>query len=310
MSPSETVRRHRIDSHDLTLSVLEVGATAGPSLVMVHGLRDNAHALLPVARTVSIGNPELRILLPELRGHGDSDYPEANAYAMPNFVMDLLAVFDQLVPDGAALFGHSLGGHITSKFAATFPERVSALILVEGLGPPHRPHEGDDALEVAAFRDMLINRMSPGRGRGRPIEGLEDVAARLRRNNPRMTESAVKNLAPYMVKESDNGWRWAFDPRASSVFVGTSRAWNEKFWRQVAAPTCIVSGALSHEYWGREMPAAAFSGHFAEGEMEARAAAFPDHEHHWFDGSGHMVHYDEPQRLGTLCRTFLEKHYV
>ena len=259
MSPSETVTQQRLASHDLHINVLEVGPADAPPFIMVHGLRDSAHALVPVARQ---------------------------------------------------LFGHSLGGHITTKFAAMFPERVPALILVEGLGPPHRPHEGDAELEVAAFRDMLLHRLAPGHGRGRPIEGVEDVTARLSRNNPRLSPQDAAALAPHLIRKTETGWRWAFDPRASSVFVGASRAWNEKFWRQVKAPTCIVSGTLSHEYWGREMPAAAFSGHFAEGEMEARAAAFANHEHHWFDGSGHMVHYDEPERLSALCLTFLEKHYV
>ncbi len=310
MSPSETITQHRIASHDLDISVLEVGEAHDPAFIMVHGLRDSAHALLPMARELIAGGSRLRILLPELRGHGDSDHPSANAYALANFVMDLHAVYERFAPTGAALFGHSLGGHITTKFAAMFPERVPALILVEGLGPPHRPHEDDAELEVAAFREMLLHRLAPGHGRGRPIEDIDDVIARLRRNNPRLSADAAAGLAPHLVRHTEAGWRWAFDPRASSVFVGTSRAWNETFWRQVKAPTCIISGTLSHEYWGREMPAAQFSGHFAEGEMEARAGAFANHEHHWFDGSGHMVHYDEPDRLAETCRTFLEKHYV
>ena len=57
------------------------------------------------------------------------------------------------------------------------------------------------------------------------------------------------------------------------------------------------------------MSQSGFTGHFAEGEMEARAAEFPNAEHHWFENSGHMVHYDEPERLAKLGLKFLEQHY-
>ena len=84
---------------------------------------------------------------------------------------------------------------------------------------------------------------------------------------------------------------------------------NEKFWRQVECPTCIVSGALSHEYWSREPTSGERSGYFQQGEMEERVSVFQNAEHIWFENSGHMVHYDEPERLANLCIEFLEEKY-
>ena len=129
------------------------------------------------------------------------------------------------------------------------------------------------------------------------------------RNNPRLSEALADVLADHMLTPTDNGYTWNFDARTASAFIGTNRAQNELFHSQVTAPICLVSGALSHEYWGREMAADGFTGRFAEGELEARAAHFLDHEHHWFEHAGHMVHYDEADRLGRLCRKFLEKHH-
>jgi pimeloyl-ACP methyl ester carboxylesterase len=271
---------------------------------MVHGLRDTAWALLPVARYLA---PGYRVLLPELRGHGESS--TSDAYAMPNFLLDLRAVLDALATPPCALFGHSLGGHIVTKFAALFPELVNAVIVAEGLGPPRRPHEGDAAREVARYRGLLEARLGHT-GRGKPIAGLDDVVARLCRNNPRLDPNQAERLAPHLIRDSDNGPVWAFDARASAVFLGTSREQDAKFWSRIEAPTCIVTGVLAHEYWGREMPDAEFTGHFAEGEMEQRLQSFRNHQHHWFEHSGHMVHYDEPDRLGELCKTFLETHHV
>lgn len=300
---------HRVSGNGIELNILEVGRPTDPCVVMLHGLRDTAWALLPVAAHLSGAHtPAYRVLITELRGHGASQ--RSDAYGMPNFLLDLYQTIQTLTPAGCALFGHSLGGHVVTKFAALFPELVKALLVVEGLGPPKRPHEGDDELEVAAYRDMLLSRAVPRPSSGKPIVDNADVAARLCRNNPRLTAAAAAHIAPHMVQQIDGKLRWAFDSRASSVFIGTSPADNVRFWRQVQAPTCIVSGTLSYQYWGREMPNPDFSGHFAEGEMEQRVQNFAQHEHHWFENSGHMVHYDEPDRLGALSRQFLEQHYV
>jgi pimeloyl-ACP methyl ester carboxylesterase len=183
-------------------------------------------------------------------------------------------------------------------------------LVVEGLGPPKRPHEGDEALEIKAYRDMLLSRVAARPSSGKPIIDIEDVVGRLCRNNPRLDPNQAGQIAPHLVTEVDGALSWAFDSRANSVFVGSNYADNARFWRQVQAPTCLISGTLSYQYWGREMASPDFNGHFAEGEMEARADHFANHEHHWFEHSGHMVHYDEPDRLGVLARNFLEQNYV
>ncbi len=314
MSPAERVTEHRLNSHGVTLSVLEMApAESGdaPCVVMLHGLRDSAWSLLPVADMLSRAGENhggFRVILPELRGHGRSSRSEA--YAMPNFLLDLHTVISTYTAHGCALFGHSLGGHIVTKFAALFPELVKAMLVVEGLGPPRRPHEGNPAAEIHAFREMLLTRLAERPSRSRPLADLADAAARLQRNNPRLTPAQAEMIATHLVKEVEGSLRWAFDSRANSVFLGVSTADNVRFWEQVQAPSCFVSGTLSHEYWGREMATPGFTGQFAEGEMETRVLHFKHHEHHWFDQSGHMVHYDEPERLGALCRRFLEQHHV
>lgn len=313
MSKPDTPTEHRVAGAGagVELSVLEVGPASGRTVVMLHGLRDTAWALLPIAQHLAqpdAAGPGFRVLITELRGHGKSG--RSDAYAMPNFLLDLHAVLNQLSEQGCALFGHSLGGHIVTKFAALFPELVRALVVVEGLGPPRRPHEGDEAQEIEAYRHSLLSRLADRPSAGKPIRDLADVAARLCRNSPRLHPDEAERLAPHLVEEVNGTLRWAFDSRANSVFIGTNTTDNERFWRQVTAPTCVISGALSYEYWGSQMPHEDFTGHFAEGELEARAAQFRQHEHHWFEHSGHMVHYDEPQRLGQLTRQFLEQRYV
>ena len=93
------------------------------------------------------------------------------------------------------------------------------------------------------------------------------------------------------------------------MFNGASQLENEKFWRQIECPTCIVSGMFSHEYWSKKLTSGISSGYFQDGEVEERALVFKNARHYWFENSGHMVHYDEPNRLANLCMEFLEEKY-
>ena len=109
---------HRVVSNGIGLDVLELAPhhRSRATLVMQHGLRDSAYALLPIARYLS---QHFHVLLPELRGHGSSDHSEA--YGVYDFVLDLSEVVSSLAGQRIALFGHSLGGHIVSRYAAVFP---------------------------------------------------------------------------------------------------------------------------------------------------------------------------------------------
>ena len=73
---------------------------------------------------------------------------------------------------------------------------------------------------------------------------------------------------PHLLKPTADGLEWVFDSRASSIFVGASRDNDAKFWRNILAPCCVISGMLSHEYWGAEMGNDTFDGRFAENEMQ------------------------------------------
>src|SRR5258707_13265174 len=65
------------------------------------------------------------------RGNGKSDRPEdVAAYALDNYVADLLAVMDATNAGKTILVGLSFGGMLASVLAAHHPDRVKAAILV------------------------------------------------------------------------------------------------------------------------------------------------------------------------------------
>jgi pimeloyl-ACP methyl ester carboxylesterase len=72
---------------------------------------------------------DYRVILPDVRGHGESDAPEG-AYSMAVLADDLAGLLDHLDVDKAVVCGHSMGGYIALAFAAQYPERLAGLGLI------------------------------------------------------------------------------------------------------------------------------------------------------------------------------------
>lgn len=283
---------------------------AKPWLLMLHGMLDVGRSLLPVAWPLA---NDYRIVLVDLRGHGASAYP--GTYSVYQYYFDILSIVEGLRarhPDAPLyLFGHSLGGQLAARFAGLFPELLDALVLAEGLGPPRlnwpaTAQSEDD--EVALLREQLRTRFERP-AQLRPLPSLEFAAERLLANNPRLDPEQARLTARYgTTLAADGSRRWAFDPRVTTVFTGFREAESLQLWRQVTCPVLTITGDLSAEYWVNMAPAdERYDGNFQPGEYEARISAFATVTHERFDGSGHMVHFDEPERLACALEDFLDR---
>ncbi|WP_162909258.1 alpha/beta fold hydrolase [Aggregatilinea lenta] len=77
---------------------------------------------------------DYRVVVPDLRGHGQSDAPYTD-YTMDEMLRDLQAVVDRLqLPEKFVLVGHSFGGSICVEYANAFPERLERLVLIATAG--------------------------------------------------------------------------------------------------------------------------------------------------------------------------------
>jgi lipase len=102
-------------------------------VVAVHGI--TSHRSVWTLVRGELGDIDLIAL--DLRGRGDSrDLPGPSS--MSRHVDDLLALLDALGIERAVLAGHSMGGFVSVRFAASHPDRTAGLVLVDG-GPPFAP---------------------------------------------------------------------------------------------------------------------------------------------------------------------------
>jgi pimeloyl-ACP methyl ester carboxylesterase len=104
---------------------------ADTPLLFVHSLAGNTthwEQQLAHTRTTGCG------IAFDLRGHGQSDPPRNGDYSLEGCADDVQAVMDALGVDRAVLVAHSMGAGVAAAFAATRPERVAGLLLVDPVG--------------------------------------------------------------------------------------------------------------------------------------------------------------------------------
>ena len=106
-------------------------ATAGAPVVLgLHGLSANRLSFAALARAL---DGAVHIVAFDCRGRGRSDHPDdAAAYGMRRHAEDAAAVLAGCGVDSAIVVGQSMGAWIGMQLAAHHPDRVRALILVDG----------------------------------------------------------------------------------------------------------------------------------------------------------------------------------
>jgi pimeloyl-ACP methyl ester carboxylesterase len=111
----------------LRLHYLEYTGNGQP-IVLLHGLASSSRIWHMVA---SILAPGFRVLAFDQRGHGLSGKP-SSGYDFPTVARDLHAFLAELRVDRPVIVGHSWGAHVALEYAATYPERVAGIVLVDG----------------------------------------------------------------------------------------------------------------------------------------------------------------------------------
>ncbi|HKC70437.1 MAG TPA: alpha/beta fold hydrolase, partial [Terriglobales bacterium] len=113
----------RIKSGDAEIAYQVLGK--GAPVVLLHPFPANHEFWKPAAERLAT---RYRVLLPDLRGHGDSEVGEGPA-TMEKHAADLARVCDETGIGRAVFVGVSIGGYILFEFWRRYRQRVRALVL-------------------------------------------------------------------------------------------------------------------------------------------------------------------------------------
>ena len=298
------VTTHRFAGAGASLVVHESGNRCGPDVVLLHGAQDLPLSFDPVLEAC----PEWHVWRPELRGHGASEHP--GSYTLAQFVADLHILIERFVDAPVVLIGHSLGGHVSARYASLFPERVRALALLDGLGPPRGPDDRQDAGRRRAARRRIDDLARPalgdegGKGQRAPLASVEVAARKLLSNNPGLGLARATALAEAATEPCYDGVRWRFDQRIHSLWTSFSQDENESHWRAIRCPVLMVTGDRALEYWTKRRPHLYDPDRY-EAELRRREGLFVRAGSRVLANAGHMLHSDAPGAVAECLDAFV-----
>ncbi|MGJ7458055.1 alpha/beta fold hydrolase [Halomonas sp. MA07-2] len=117
---------------DDRLAALAWGEAGAPTWLALHGWLDNAASFSRLAPRL-VERMGIRVVALDFAGHGHSAHSPGD-YALWDYCHDVLDVADELGLPRLALLAHSMGAGVAGLVAAALPERLSRLVLIDGLG--------------------------------------------------------------------------------------------------------------------------------------------------------------------------------
>jgi pimeloyl-ACP methyl ester carboxylesterase len=265
----ESTPSQRIKSGDAEIAYGTLGD--GAPVVLLHPFPVNHEFWLPVANTLAT---RYRLILPDLRGHGDSGVGEGPA-TMQKHAADIARVMDDADVGRAPLIGVSIGGYALFEFWRKYRGRVAALGLCNTKAPADnaearagRLQAADDVLECGTepfFESMLTRVLAKTTRETRP--DLVDGALRM-----------MRKMSPEDVAQVQRGMA----ERPDSVDI----------LKTINVPTLLVTG--DEDILTGVNEAELMRGRVAGSELRVIPKA------------GHYAPWEQPEEAGRVLRQFLD----
>lgn len=247
----------------------EVSGT-GPDVVLLHPFPLNHKFWKPIADQLSARH---RVIMPDLRGHGDSELGEGSA-TMQKMADDLAALCREERITKAFFAGVSVGGYVLFEFWRRYREHVAALVLANTRATAES-REGRATRLASA--DKVLREGTAG--------FFEEMAAKLvsaatKSNRPDIVENA-RRMMRKMSPQSVAGVQRGIADRVDSIAI----------LKTINIPCLIVAGAED------TVPM---------DEAELMKAQIPRSRLHVIARAGHYAALEQPDEFGRLLCGFFE----
>jgi 3-oxoadipate enol-lactonase len=245
-------------------------AGSGPPVVLLHPFPLNHEFWLPVSQFLS----RYRLIMPDLRGHGESGLGEGPAI-MTKHASDIIRVMNDAGIELAPLVGVSIGGYIIFEFWRRFRDRISALILCNTKAPADTPEARNARLESA--NDVLQ------RGTELFFEGMTQrcFGETTRHSRPDLVEGALRMMRKMSAEDVAGVQRGMAERPDSTPTLKT-----------INVPTLIITG---DEDKMTGVP-----------EAELLKQNIPNSQIKVVAKAGHYSPWEQPEEVGKLLRNFLD----
>lgn len=300
----------------LRIAVQQWGDEHAPVRVLcLHGWLDNAASFALLApRLVSSPRLDCRVVAMEFSGHGQSSHRARGAeYTSLARVIEVAEVAEALRWDSFVLVGHSMGAGVATCFAATLPDLVQKLVLVDGIATWPRAPDAAPGEAIRTLQEAVKQRARLHRRQRRVYPTREEAVRRYLGNNPHMKAESARLLVERGTEEvevwdsdegsRDTGFAFVHDPRCMlPPLQRISEADALDFCRGIRCPVLLFLAQNEHRrrVQSKAMP------HFEKAYMD-RVAAVRDISVVFLETSHHM-HMDAVDEVFPAVAGFIADH--
>lgn len=172
----------------LTVHLRDEGPKGAPAIILLHGSNADLHTWEPWVATLKSG---YRVIRFDQVGHGLTGPDPKGDYTRKNFVEHIRLVANKLGVDRFIVGGNSMGGKHALAFAAAYPERIEALVLVDASGMP-----------MLTPQAMEGDRENTGKRRGTTTGNLGFAIAAMPGINWVVTQVTPRRLIEQSLRQS------------------------------------------------------------------------------------------------------------
>jgi len=278
---------HIFFSQRLRLHYIDWGNEDASAMVFVHGVHDHCRTWDELAAEFF---HQYHVVIPDLRGHGDSEWLKGSSYHYLDYVYDLHQLVQQAHLAPVVLVGHSMGGAIAALFAGVYPEMVERLVIIEGIGlwkamqPPVPVHE--------QVREWVDNTRALSGRLPRRYRTLSEAYHRMQQANPQLSESQALHLTVHGSNQNEDGtFSWKYDNYTHNfTSAGFSADEIVALWKRIDCPVLVINAdnGMDHRI-GQDDTLR----HFADSRL------------HVVGRAGHWTYHDQHQAVTEQIREFL-----
>lgn len=208
------------------------GHPTNPPVLALHGWLDSSASFSRLAPLLS----DYYVVAIDMAGHGWSGHRRNHEpYNIWQDVGEVFGIADELGWDRFALLGHSRGATISILCAATFPQRVTRLALLDGAMPEPLPSsEAPQQLAKSILDNQNIRPPAT-------YQNLELMVRARMRGLWALSRDAAEALVERGVVEVEGGYRWRADPRLSTASaIRLSQGQVQGFLDNIRAPVHLL----------------------------------------------------------------------
>ncbi len=243
----------------------------GPVLVILHGLFGSSDNWMSIAKVLG---SDYRIILPDLRNHGNS--PHSSDWNYELMAQDLKGLCSDLGLSKFFLLGHSMGGKVAMQYATQFPEEIEKLVIAD-IGPKAYPPHHQSILEGLNGLDLQA------------VQSRKEADESLSTYIPELGVRAflLKNLG----RDQEGKFYWKINLPIITQKISEVGEVQED-GKGFSGPTLFIRGEKSK--------------YILDEDWRTIQEKYPDSKLETIGGAGHWLHAEKPKEFVESLKSFLE----